>query len=134
MKLLTTIVLVGPLGTLLLKPHCTRGLKIGVHQMHGYLLLTAKLLATMAASFYNPVSFVNLTIPRLTHLVLNASGRGSLVPIALLTKKTLTLLYGLVYMLPKRSKIVPLGTMAPVLKTPIVVCIVVGRHQVRCFG
>lgn len=133
-KLLVAVLLVGPLGTLLLKAHCTRGLKVGVHHAHGLLLITAKLLATAAATFYNPVSFVKLTIPRVTHLVLKASGRGSLLPIAVLAKKTVTLLYGFVYVLPNRTNVVPLGTIAPIVNTPVVVCIVIGRHGVRCFG
>lgn len=134
MKLLLTVLLVGPLGTLLLKRVCTTGLKVGVEQAHVLVLLYAKLLATAAATFYKPVSFVKLTIPRITHLVLNSSGRGVLIPMALLANSYVTLLYGLLVMLPNARGVLPLGTIAPVLNTPIVVCMVIGQGGVRCFS
>lgn len=87
------------------------------------LLIVANVLATMIATFYNPVTFVKLTAPRVTHLLINARGRQPLLPIAVLVKTTVTLLYGLLYSLPSSNKVIPLGTIAPLFNTPIVVCV-----------
>lgn len=131
MLLPLSFLLIGALGLLLLKSTCTQGLKLGVGHTHLLIVAYSKMLMTVIATCYNPVVFLKLTIPRLYEKVFHASSRHVLVPTSLLTNTSLTLMYGLVTHVPNFRNTLPMGSIATLMNTPMIVSILFGGHHGR---
>lgn len=116
LKLLVSVIYVGPLGLLLLKRGCTQAVKVGVGHSHALVFVSATLLAKAIATFYNPMNFVKLTIPRIAQLLFGGTSRQVLIPTAVLAKLVDVLLYSVV----TGGFLLPIGYVATLLNIPIV--------------
>lgn len=90
--------------------------KLGVQHSHDLLFLSAALLTKAVATFYNPVNFVNLTVPRIAEVLFRGDSRRILLPKAVLSKTSVLLLYSVV----SGVFALPVGTVATLLKVPVI--------------
>lgn len=115
-NLLVSMTYVGSLGLLLLNRGCTQAVKVGVGHSHAFVFISATLLAKAIATFYNPMKFVNLTMPRIAQLLFGGTSRQVLIPNAVLAKLVDVLLYSVV----TGGFLLPIGYVATLLNIPIV--------------
>lgn len=125
----------GPVDTCRLKRACTRGVKIGVGTFQVLLVLLSDVLSTYIATFTKPVSFIKVTIPRVTGDLLGATGPLLIVPTYFLNNTIFYLFYSLVTEAMFTPARLDVDSIATIFKTPMIVCVVVHeRREVWAVG
>lgn len=116
----------GPLSTFRLKRTCTGDINIGITHFHIILILLTDVLSTYIATFTNPISFMNVTIPRLIGSTLGSSEPVHIVPTYFLKNTVFYTNYSLVTHALFSPIRLSVDTIATVFNTPIIVTLVLG--------
>jgi iron complex transport system permease protein len=125
--LLVALAGVKPLNALLLGEDYARTLGVRVGRTRLLVLSSASLLAGTVTAFCGPIAFLGMAIPHIARAAVGTSDHRVLLPTALLTGATVTLVCAIAAHLPGGP--IPVNVITSVVGAPVVIAVLLRSRR-----
>ena len=124
-----SVLLIKPLNALLLGEQYAINLGIKIKNLRILILLCTGSLTAVVTAYCGPISFIGLAVPHVARMTVRSSNFKLLLPVTLLAGANVALLCNLLTILPGGSGILPLNAVTPLFGAPIILYVLLNRHQ-----
>ncbi|MDR2233589.1 MAG: iron ABC transporter permease [Tannerella sp.] len=132
--LLVAVLLIKPLNALLLGEAYAANLGVKIKQTRFWILICTGLLTATTTAYCGPISFIGLSVPHIARLLLGTSNHQLLVPVTMLTGACIALLCNMLTVFPSTNTVLPLNAITPLLGAPVIIYVIVNRHNIQYFN
>ena len=124
-----SVLLIKPLNALLLGEQYAINLGIKIKNLRILILLCTGSLTAVVTAYCGPISFIGLAVPHVARMTVRSSNFKLLLPVTLLAGANVALLCNLLTILPGGNGILPLNAVTPLFGAPIILYVLLNRHQ-----
>lgn len=123
--LAASLTLIKPLNALLLGEHYAENLGFNIRATRNRLLIITGVLTAVTTVFCGPVAFIGLAVPHIARLLLGTDNHNRLMPAAILTGATISLLCNVICSLPADGGMIPLNAVTPLIGAPVIIYVII---------
>lgn len=120
-----------PLNALLLGEAYAHSMGVPIRRIRFWVIVGASVLAGAITAYCGPIGFLGVAIPHLCRALFNTSDHRILLPATLLMGSVVALLADMIAGVPGNQAILPLNAITALVGAPVVVWIVLRRHNLQ---
>ncbi|MBR4265029.1 MAG: iron ABC transporter permease [Bacteroidales bacterium] len=132
--LFLTFLLVKPLDVMLLGDNYARGVGLNIKLNRNLLLFATGILTAIVTAFCGPVTFIGLSVPHISRLILKTNSHKLLLPFTIMVGSLIALICNLLCICFPKYGVLPLNVVTPLFGAPIIIYIIFNQHKLHNFN